>query len=121
MKATKAKKTTEMPAGDAEKKKALDVAISHITKTYGAGSIMRLGENTAMSVSAIPTGSLTLDLALGIGGVPRGRIVEIYGPESSVRPPLPFILPPRHRSRAASPPSWMPSTPSILSMPRRWA
>ena len=83
MKATKAKKTTEMPAGDAEKKKALDVAISHITKTYGAGSIMRLGENTAMSVSAIPTGSLTLDLALGIGGVPRGRIVEIYGPESS--------------------------------------
>ncbi len=83
MKATKAKKTTEMPAGDAEKKKALDIAISHITKTYGAGSIMRLGENTAMSVSAIPTGSLTLDLALGIGGVPRGRIVEIYGPESS--------------------------------------
>jgi len=84
MKATKAKKTTaEMPTGDAEKKKALDVAISHITKTYGAGSIMRLGENTAMSVSAIPTGSLTLDLALGIGGVPRGRIVEIYGPESS--------------------------------------
>ncbi|MBE6621811.1 MAG: recombinase RecA [Ruminococcaceae bacterium] len=72
-----------MPAGDAEKKKALDVAISHITKTYGAGSIMRLGENAAMNVSAIPTGSLTLDLALGIGGVPRGRIVEIYGPESS--------------------------------------
>ena len=66
MKATKAKKTAEMPAGDAEKKKALDVAISQITKTYGAGSIMRLGENTAMSVSAIPTGSLTLDLALGI-------------------------------------------------------
>ena len=83
MKTTKVKKTSEMPAGDAEKKKALDVAISHITKTYGAGSIMRLGENTAMSVSAIPTGSLTLDLALGIGGVPRGRIVEIYGPESS--------------------------------------
>ncbi|MBQ4065990.1 MAG: DNA recombination/repair protein RecA, partial [Clostridia bacterium] len=55
-----------MPAGDAEKKKALDIAISQITKTYGQGSIMRLGENTAMNVSAIPTGSLTLDLALGI-------------------------------------------------------
>jgi len=83
MKATKPKKTTEMPTGDAEKKKALDIAISQITKTYGQGSIMRLGENSAMNVSAISTGSLTLDLALGIGGVPRGRIVEIYGPESS--------------------------------------
>lgn len=83
MKATKAKKTTEAPEGDDEKKKALDVAISQITKTYGKGSIMRLGENASMSVSAIPTGSLTLDIALGIGGVPRGRIVEIYGPESS--------------------------------------
>ncbi|MBQ4065812.1 MAG: DNA recombination/repair protein RecA, partial [Clostridia bacterium] len=72
-----------MPTGDAEKKKALDIAISQITKTYGQGSIMRLGENSAMNVSAISTGSLTLDLALGIGGVPRGRIVEIYGPESS--------------------------------------
>ncbi len=78
-----ARKTTEMPESHDEKKKALDVAISQITKTYGQGAIMRLGENTAMNVSAIPTGSLTLDLALGIGGVPRGRIVEIFGPESS--------------------------------------
>ncbi len=83
MKASKTKKTLEMPEGAEEKKKALDVAISHITKTYGKGSIMRLGENSGMGVSAISTGSLTLDLALGIGGVPRGRIVEIYGPESS--------------------------------------
>ncbi len=83
MKATKSKKTIEMPEGETEKKKALDVAISHITKTYGKGAIMRLGENAGMGVSAIPTGSLTLDLALGIGGVPRGRIIEIYGPESS--------------------------------------
>ena len=77
------KKPVEMPGTDAEKKKALDVAITQITKQYGQGAIMRLGENNAMSVSAIPTGSLTLDLALGIGGVPKGRIVEIYGPESS--------------------------------------
>ncbi|MBQ3065514.1 MAG: recombinase RecA [Clostridia bacterium] len=66
-----------------EKKKALDTAISQIKKAKGAGSIMRLGDNMNMNVSAIPTGSLTLDLALGIGGVPRGRIIEIYGPESS--------------------------------------
>jgi recombination protein RecA len=58
-------------------------AISQITKKYGQGSIMRLGDNTAMQVSAIPTGSLSLDFALGIGGVPKGRIIEIYGPESS--------------------------------------
>ena len=77
------KKPVEMPGNDAERKKALDVAITQITKQYGQGAIMRLGENNAMSVSAIPTGSLTLDLALGIGGVPKGRIVEIYGPESS--------------------------------------
>lgn len=83
MKAAKTKKPVEMPENDEEKKKALDVAISQITKTYGKGSIMKLGQNAAMSISAIPTGSLTLDLALGIGGVPRGRIVEIFGPESS--------------------------------------
>ena len=84
MKATKAKKSAvEAPETNEEKQKALDAAISYITKSYGKGSIMKLGQNTAMNVSAIPTGSLTLDLALGIGGVPRGRIVEVFGPESS--------------------------------------
>ncbi len=84
MKASKTtKKAVELPENEEAKKKALDIAISNITKAYGKGSIMKLGENTAMSVSAIPTGSLTLDLALGIGGVPRGRIVEVFGPESS--------------------------------------
>ena len=84
MKATKAKKSAvEAPETNEEKQKALDAAISYITKSYGKGSIMKLGQNTAMNVSAIPTGSLTLDLALGIGGVPRGRIVEVVGPESS--------------------------------------
>ncbi len=69
---------------DAEgKKQALATALSQIERNFGAGSIMKLGENTHMEVQAIHTGSLSLDLALGIGGVPRGRIVEIFGPESS--------------------------------------
>ena len=66
-----------------ERQKALHVAITGIEKSYGKGAVMMLGESTNMNVEAIPTGSLTLDMALGIGGVPRGRIVEIYGPESS--------------------------------------
>lgn len=84
----KAKKA-EKPAGTGEltsaeeKQKALDAVCHQITKDYGQGAIMKLGANAHMSVSAISTGSLTLDMALGIGGVPKGRIVEIYGPESS--------------------------------------
>ena len=66
-----------------DKKKALETAMQQIEKTYGKGSIMRYGDNVQPNVEAIPTGSLALDLALGIGGVPRGRISEIYGPESS--------------------------------------
>ncbi len=66
-----------------EKKKALDLALSQIEKQFGKGSIMRLGEGAKLDLDYIPTGSLDLDLALGIGGVPRGRIIEIYGPESS--------------------------------------
>ncbi|MBE6912630.1 MAG: recombinase RecA [Ruminococcaceae bacterium] len=66
-----------------EKEKALETAISQIEKQFGKGSVMRLGEKREMNISCIPTGSLTLDLALGVGGLPRGRIVEMYGPESS--------------------------------------
>lgn len=66
-----------------EKKKALDAAIAHIEKQYGKGAVMKLGKTPDFNVDAISTGSMTLDMALGIGGVPRGRIVEIYGPESS--------------------------------------
>ncbi len=74
----------ESEAGtESAKQKALSAAIDQITKDYGKGAIMKLSENVAMNVSAISTGSLTLDLALGIGGFPRGRIIEIYGPESS--------------------------------------
>ena len=68
---------------NSEKAKALDVAMSQIEQTYGKGSIMKLGQRTAMDIEAISTGSLSLDVALGIGGLPKGRIVEIYGPESS--------------------------------------
>ncbi len=70
-------------AAGGDKKKALDTAIAHLTKTYGQGAVIRLGENAKMQVSAVSTGSIMLDAALGIGGVPRGRIIEIYGPESS--------------------------------------
>ena len=66
-----------------DKHKALETALAQIEKAYGKGSIMRLGQNTAMNVEAVSTGSVTLDAATGIGGLPRGRIVEIYGPESS--------------------------------------
>jgi len=66
-----------------EKKHALEHALDQITKRWGEGSIMRLGESASMAVEAIPTGSLSLDLALGVGGIPRGRVTEIFGPESS--------------------------------------
>lgn len=72
-----------VPATDDARKKALENAIAQIEKTYGAGAVMRLGEDSSLNVQSISTGSLSLDIALGIGGVPRGRIVEIYGPESS--------------------------------------
>jgi len=68
---------------EGEKQKALKTAMEQIEKKFGKGAVMRLGENAAMSVEHIKTGSLTLDIALGIGGIPKGRIVEIYGPESS--------------------------------------
>ena len=71
------------PVKPEDRKKALETALAQIEKTYGRGAIMRLGDDIPVNVEAISTGSLSLDLALGIGGVPRGRIVEIYGPESS--------------------------------------
>ncbi len=74
--------TAAVDTADA-KKKALDSAISQIEKSYGKGTIIKMGENPQMNISTVSTGSLTLDLALGVGGLPRGRIIEIYGPESS--------------------------------------
>ena len=81
-----AKKKLVMPnpgANREEKRKALDTAIAQLEKDYGRGTIMKLGENARMEVQAVRTGSIALDFALGIGGLPRGRITEIYGPESS--------------------------------------
>ena len=78
------KKTSyEAPTPASDKKKALQTALSQIDKSFGKGTVMRLGDKPEMNVDAIPTGSLALDAALGIGGVPKGRIIEIYGPESS--------------------------------------
>jgi len=77
------KAPVQSPAPASDKKKALETALAQIEKTYGKGTIMRLGDDIPVNVEAVSTGSLSLDLALGIGGVPRGRIIEIYGPESS--------------------------------------
>ena len=78
------KKTSfEAAAPASDKKKALNAALHQLEKTFGKGAVMRMGDRPEMNVEAIPTGSLALDAALGIGGVPKGRIIEIYGPESS--------------------------------------
>jgi recombination protein RecA len=66
-----------------DKEKALDIALSNIEKQFGKGSVMKMGDRSDMDIEVIPTGALSLDLALGVGGLPRGRVVEIYGPESS--------------------------------------
>lgn len=85
--AAKAKTSTvsavEQQTDDSGKAKALETTLANLNKKYGEGVVMKLGEATKLTVEAIPTGSLSLDIALGIGGVPRGRVVEIYGPESS--------------------------------------
>lgn len=78
------KKAPVKPAAPAsDKKKALETALAQLDKDYGKGTVMRLGQSSGIKVESIPTGSLALDMALGIGGVPKGRIIEIYGPESS--------------------------------------
>ena len=82
-KVKKATKTIEKPMNETNKTKALELALSQIEKEYGEGSIMKLGQDFKIDVKAIPTGSITLDMALGVGGLPRGRVTEIYGPESS--------------------------------------
>ena len=81
--ATKAKAPISSPGQPDDKKKALETAIAQIEKNYGKGAIMRLGDDILVNCEALSTGSLSLDMALGIGGVPKGRIVEIYGPEAS--------------------------------------
>ena len=81
--AEKKSKVMNIPTNESDKAKYIDEAIKKITDVYGEGSIMKLGEHEIVPIEVIPTGCLTLDVALGTGGMPRGRIVEIYGPESS--------------------------------------
>ena len=78
--------------GSEDKSKALESALGLIERNYGSGSIMRLGDNTTIDIEAISTGSLGLDIALGIGGLPKGRIIEIYGPESKTWPVYALIF-----------------------------
>ena len=77
------KSTKEQEADSKEKNKALEAAISQITDNFGKGSVMKLGQRRAMDIESVSSGSLSLDIALGIGGLPKGRIIEVYGPESS--------------------------------------
>jgi recombination protein RecA len=85
----------------ADREKALEAALAQIDKQYGKGSVMRLGDEVRAPIEVIPTGSIALDVALGIGGLPRGRVVEIYGPESSGKTPSM---------------RWIPSTPGVLAL-----
>ena len=102
------------------KKAALEAAMKNIKKKFGDGAVMRLGENSSLKVDSISTGSLTLDIATGIGGLPRGRIIEIYGPESSGKTPLHFIVSLRLKSLAVTPHLLMQSTHLTLFMPLIW-
>ena len=103
-----------------DREKALQLALAQIEKSHGKGSVMRLGDDTRPPVGVIPTGSIALDVALGVGGLPRGRVVEIYGPESSGKTTVALHAVASARRRAASPPSSTPSTRSTPSTPRRW-
>ena len=91
------KPTKDKELENKEKNKALEAAISQITDSFGKGSVMKLGQQKAMDVESVSTGSLSLDLALGIGGLPKGRIIEIYGPESSGKTTLAFKLLQKHK------------------------
>ena len=98
-----------------EKQKALEAALGQIEKHYGKGSVMKLGESGAnMQVETVPTGSLSLDIALGVGGVPKGRIIEIYGPESSGK----TTVAQKCRNEAGLPDLLMQNMLWILSMQR---
>ena len=105
-----------------DRNKALEVALSQIDKQFGKGSVMRLGDDNRPPVQVIPTGSLALDVALGIGGLPRGRVIEVYGPESSGKTTVALHAVANAQRPGAMPPSSTPSTPSIPSMlvPLAW-
>jgi recombination protein RecA len=106
---------------NAEKLKALQLTMDKIEKSYGKGAIMKLGDSAVVPVESISTGSLSLDIALGVGGLPRGRVIEIYGPESSGKTTLAIHAIAEAQKRAALPLSLMPNMPSTAAMPRNWA
>ena len=105
------------PAGAHVREKNIELALSAITKEFGEGSIMRLGSNAKMKVETLSTGSLAIDLALGVGGLPKGRIVEIYGPESSGKTTFCLSVIAEAQKKGGSPPSSTSSTRSIRNTP----
>ena len=105
-------KSAPAAAAQDSKKQAINTAMQQIERMYGKGSIMRFGDGAELNVECIPTGSLGLDLALGVGGLPRGRIVEIYGPESSGKTTLALHV---------RWPLWTPSTRWTPPTPGLWA
>ena len=114
------KKMMESAAPAADKKKALETAMAQIEKTYGKGAIMRLGTNTRVVVESIPTGSVALDLALGIGGVPGGGSLRSMGRNPPAKPPWPCTSRQRPRSGGARWPSSTRSTLWTPPMPGPW-
>ncbi len=105
-----------------DRSRAVELALSQIEKQFGKGSIMRLGNKEAIvPISTISTGSISFDAALGVGGVPRGRVIEIFGPESSGKTTITLQIIAEAQKPAAWRPSWMPSTRSIRPTPRSWA
>ena len=95
--------TDKESAKDVQKMKALQMTLDRLDKTYGKGTVMKLGEKQVEEIEVISTGSLGLDIALGIGGLPKGRIIEIYGPESSGKPPSLYTPSPNVKKKAAQP------------------
>jgi recombination protein RecA len=109
-------------AANSEKAKALQAALAQIEKQFGKGTIMRLGEGEVIEdIQVVSTGSLGLDIALGVGGLPRGRVIEIYGPESSGKTTLTLQVIAEMQKPAASAPLSMPSTRWTSSTRKSWA
>jgi len=106
---------------DENKKKALAAALGQIERQFGKGAVMRMGDHDRQAIPAISTGSLGLDIALGIGGLPKGRIVEIYGPESSGKTTLTLSVIAQAQRWARPARSSTPSTPWTLNTPASWA